>query len=177
VKKSLVIAAALAASAFALPASASLIGTTASTSSAQFDPTPTSATVVDGGAPEFEYPDFFFGDVGATSFTLTSIGQPGFFGSLGNPANAISLTLAQEITGITVTIGNSIPTLPASVFTFSGNTLNIALGAAGVFEGGSLVARVDFTFAGGGEVSEPATLALLGAGLLGLAAVRRRQSA
>ena len=154
------------------PASGGLLGTTASTSSATFPPSPSSATVVSGGAPEFSYSIFFTGDVDDTSFTLRT--TPGN-ASLGIATNAITLIVAETILGITVDLGPAIPALTVANFTFSGSTLEILIGAAGFAAGDSRVATVDFQFAST-AVPEPVSLALLGTGLLGLAGVMRRRS-
>jgi len=169
--RSIILPAALAAALAASPASASLIGTTATSSGVVFTAVPGSATVVQGGAPEFSYFDvglpFLTGDVDATSFTLsTPFGGGGLF----EPANAVSLTLAQPILGIVVTLGPAVPGLTLAAFSFSGSTLDIAIGAAGFFSEG-VAARVEFTL-GETTVPAPAGLSLLGAGLLGLAATR-----
>lgn len=150
------------------PASAGLIGTTASATAPGLGVTPSSATVVSGGNPEFT---FFVmqGDVDDASFTLSV--PSGTSGGLVVPSNAIVLTIEEVIADITVTLGGAVPGLNASAFSFSGNTLTVNIGAAGSFTSGE-VFRVDFTFAN--SVPEGSSLALLGAGLLGLGAARRR---
>ncbi len=155
------------------PASAGLLGTTATSSSPGFGPTtPSSATVVSGGAPEFAYDIFLTGDVDNDSFTLRT--TPGDAG-LAVPSNAVILTVAETIIGITVNLGPAIPALTTAAFSFSGSTLQIAIGAAGFAAGDALVATVTFEFAPA-AVPEPVSLALLSVGLLGLAGTMRRRS-
>jgi hypothetical protein len=157
----------------AAPAAASLIGTTATSTVAGCPglfADPGSATV--GAGVEFldrNSASFvpFSGDVGATSFVFAAAG--GRFCSV--PDREISVTFAQTIAGISVSLASGATDLAVGDFTFSGQTLNIFVASVAVLPG--TLATVELTFATPSEVPAPAALALFGAGLLGLGLARR----
>ncbi len=174
----------------AAPASAGLIGSTASTTFTSDDVglglgvSPSSATVA-ASTPEFTYSitqfgsviDVFSGNVEASAFIFSYLRGNDF----ANFDRSFRITLALDpgampITGFTATI-TGFTEFAASDVALSGNTLTFAPGRFGAVPGASVV--VDFTFAdlGSNRVPEPASLGLLAAEMLGLAALARRRRA
>lgn len=109
--------------------------------------------------------------------TLTSVR----FGGYLNADRGINVTLGNTLgeTASTSLIANGATGHLLSFIFFSfvsqGGSYTLQWGPDG-FNGGLTSITYEIERIQGGEVSEPATLALLGAGLLGLAAVRRRRA-
>ena len=170
-------------------AQATLIGQTVGISVTGPDagtPNQTSATVTTGG-PEFVialFADVQIGiDVQESFIDFQYSGSFGAnFGTTGQLFTISGLTWAPDpggITGATVTEfedPNGSGTLPFGPNTASFTASSITLNVRGIWEDQDRV-RVDFTTDDITQLPEPATLTLLGFGLLGLgfAALRRRQ--
>jgi hypothetical protein len=161
----------------AAPASASLIGTTASTTivGAGLSVAPGSTTVVSPGA-EFAYDNggsaFLSGNVEPASFLLAALSLC----RCGDLTNGITLTLDPGplvITGFTAVV-TGFAGFDASDISLSGSTLTLALSDFFASTGDSVL--VNFTFADPTGVPLPASAALFGAGLLGLLGVARKRA-
>jgi hypothetical protein len=131
-----------------------------------------------------------FNIVENTANTLTSLMDNGVVGTILNFTGFVSVTNGQTFTvthddGLTLIIGginlgfSPAPTAPiTSIATYTGPTGNFAFQL--VYAeccGGPAVLQIDLPFSNTSAVPEPSTLLLLGSGLAGLAAWRRKQTA
>lgn len=99
---------------------------------------------------------------------IISVGTLGEFQSNedgSSTSRSVGLSFLLPMNAVAISFG-----VNDDLFFDNSGSLRVCVGAADSFDD-------QCNKIGGGEVSEPATLALLGAGLLGLAAVRRRRSA
>jgi hypothetical protein len=163
--KKIVMAACIAAAGFATSANASLIGETIAANGATLSP----KTATIGNGVEFTgVAGFIDFDFAANTLTLTSSRGLGSWVAAGLFYTFSGFT--SEITGLSIASNNGFSGSLLSNFSFTSNSITLDLNNGGVTNPANLVFNIQT--ASDAQVPEPATVALVGLGLLGFAASR-----